>query len=97
MHTSILDRQLWEWLLKSITLTLPELEQDTKFSRVDSCLTMFSSVAIVTTHNLFVTLIQGATKLRGKIEPNEKPAEIPDSVQKGVHVTNKATGDNIMT
>ena len=56
---------------------------------------MVSSVAIVGACNFY--LIQGATKLRGKIEPNEKPAEIPDSVQKGVHVANKATGDNIMT
>ena len=35
---------------------------------------------------------QGATKLREKIEPNEKPTEIPQSVQKGVHYTRKATG-----
>ena len=35
---------------------------------------------------------QGATKLREKIEPNEKPTEIPESVQKGVHYTRKATG-----
>ena len=36
--------------------------------------------------------LQGANKLREKIEPNEKPTEIPESVQKGVHYTRKATG-----
>ncbi|CAI8030247.1 Spartin [Geodia barretti] len=35
---------------------------------------------------------KGASKLREKIEPNEKPTEIPESVQKGVHVAKKATG-----
>ena len=37
---------------------------------------------------------QGATTLRDKIEPNEKPTEIPESVQKGVHITRKASGDS---
>ena len=35
---------------------------------------------------------QGANKLRERIEPNEKPTEVPESVQKGVHYTRKATG-----
>ena len=35
---------------------------------------------------------QGASKLRERIEPNEQPTEIPESVQKGVHVAKKATG-----
>ena len=46
--------------------------------------------------NLFLTTsvrlsLQGATKLRDQIEPNEKPTEIPESVVKGVHYTRQAT------
>ena len=35
---------------------------------------------------------QGANKLREKIDPNDNPTEIPESIQKGVHYTRKATG-----
>lgn len=35
--------------------------------------------------------LQGATKLRDRIEPNEKPAEIPEEVQIGMHYTRKAS------
>ena len=35
--------------------------------------------------------MQGATKLRDRIEPNEKATEVPDSVQKGVYYTRKTT------
>ncbi len=38
------------------------------------------------------TLSQGAHKLRERIDPNEKPTEVPESVQRGVHYTRKATG-----
>ena len=34
---------------------------------------------------------QGANKLRDQIEPNEKPTEIPQSVQKGVYYTRRTT------
>lgn len=50
----------------------------------------------VLAHNIIYLLThthtQGANKLREKIEPNEKPTDIPESVQKGVHYTRKATG-----
>ena len=36
--------------------------------------------------------MQGANKLREKIEPNETSTEIPDSVQTGVYYTKKASG-----
>lgn len=39
---------------------------------------------------------QGASKLREKIKPSGEPAEIPDSVQKGVLVADQVTG-NLLT
>ena len=39
-----------------------------------------------------VSITQGASKLRERIEPNEQATEIPEPVQKGVHVAKKASG-----
>ena len=40
-----------------------------------------------------IPCVQGANKLREKIEPNEQATEVPESVQKGVHVAKKASGN----
>ena len=44
-------------------------------------------------HNiLHVLLVQGASKLREKIEPNQTATEVPTSVQTGVTVARKTSG-----
>ena len=39
--------------------------------------------------------MQGASKLRERIEPNEQATQIPEPVQKGVHVAKTASGMHV--
>ena len=38
---------------------------------------------------------QGASKLRERMKPTEEPTEIPESIQKGVIVADRVTGNDL--
>ena len=74
-------RHMWQYLLAISCLSVCILHPCSFF--------VFDCVISKNTHT---HTPQGGNKLREKIEPNEKATEIPQSVQKGVHVAKKASG-----